>query len=404
MRKRILVLGGSFLQVPLIQLAKNRGYYVITCDYLPQHPGHKYADEYHNVSTTDKEGVLALAKRLNIHGIIAFASDPSMPTSAYVARELGLPSPSYDAVETLANKDLFRTFLSYNNFNTPKSCTVTSLLEADIAVKHLKLPIMVKPVDSSGSKGINKINGISELKNAYEQATLFTRCGRIILEEYIEKNRPQIHGDGFVYNNRLVFTCLGDHYFKNDSTNFVPVSTMIPTQSDNEILREGLRQIDTVVNKLQFGTGPINIEMIISKDNKPYILEIGPRNGGNFIPQLMQYATGADMVAWALDAALGQLKHDPSYFSSFKNSGCFSHYILHSENNGIFDSIEIDDKLNEKILFKEIYKTKGDPVQVFKGSNCTIGVMILKYESVQEMNSIVHDMNDFVKINIRPIQ
>ena len=82
MQKKVLLLGGSHFQVPSVKTAKQLGYYVITCDYLPNNPGHKYADEYHNVSTTDKEAVLKLAKELKIDGIVCYASDPAAPTAA----------------------------------------------------------------------------------------------------------------------------------------------------------------------------------------------------------------------------------------------------------------------------------------------------------------------------------
>ena len=113
--KKILMLGGSLYQTYAIKEAKRLGYYVITCDYLPENPGHQFADEYHNVSTTDKEAVLALAKELHIDGVVAYASDPAAPTAAYVAEKLGLPTSPYKSVEILSNKDLFREFLQKNH-------------------------------------------------------------------------------------------------------------------------------------------------------------------------------------------------------------------------------------------------------------------------------------------------
>ena len=108
MQKRILFLGGSKFQIPPIVYAKEQGHYVITCDYLPDNPGHAFADEYHNVSTTDQEAVLELAEILKVDGIVAYASDPAAPTQAYVCNKLGLPSNPYDSVEILARKDYFR--------------------------------------------------------------------------------------------------------------------------------------------------------------------------------------------------------------------------------------------------------------------------------------------------------
>ena len=120
-KKKLLILGGSDIQVTAINKAKEMGHFVITCDYLPDNPGHKFSDEYHNVSTTDKEGVLDLAKRLEIDGILAYASDPAAVPAAFVAEKLKLPTNPYKAVEILSRKDLFRDFLRENAFHTPKS-------------------------------------------------------------------------------------------------------------------------------------------------------------------------------------------------------------------------------------------------------------------------------------------
>lgn len=125
---------------------------------MPNNPGHKYADEYHNVSTTDKEAVLKLAKELKIDGIVCYASDPAAPTAAYVAEKMGFPTSPYKSVEILSNKDKFRAFLTENHFNTPLARGYAyeeiNIMLAEI--KDFHFPIMVKPVDSSGSKGVKK--------------------------------------------------------------------------------------------------------------------------------------------------------------------------------------------------------------------------------------------------------
>ena len=103
--KKVLMLGGSLYQTFAIKEAVRLGYYVITCDYLPNNPGHKFAHESYNVSTTDKEAVLDLARKLHVDGVVAYASDPAAPTAAYVCEELGLPTSPYKSVEILSKKD-----------------------------------------------------------------------------------------------------------------------------------------------------------------------------------------------------------------------------------------------------------------------------------------------------------
>ena len=173
------------------------GYYVITCDYLPTNPGHKYADEYYNVSTIDKEAVLKLAMELKVDGVVAYASDPAAPTAAYVCEKLGLPTSPYQSVEILSNKDKFRDFLQKNGFNCPKAMGFTTYEEALAHIDGFQMPVMVKPVDSSGSKGINKMTDKSQLKDFVEDALKYSRGKRFLIEEFIVKKGHQISGDAF---------------------------------------------------------------------------------------------------------------------------------------------------------------------------------------------------------------
>ena len=186
------MLGGSIYQTYAIKAARDMGYYVITCDYLPDNPGHKYAHEYHNVSTTDKEAVLALARELKVDGIVAYASDPAAPTAAYVSEKLGLPTSPYKSVEILSKKHLFRQYLAEHGFNVPKAKSYRTYEEAVSEIDTFKLPVMVKPVDSSGSKGINKVTDKSQLKAFVENALSYSRDKIFLIEEFIVKNGPQI--------------------------------------------------------------------------------------------------------------------------------------------------------------------------------------------------------------------
>ena len=152
--KRILMLGGAMQQIPIIRQAKEMGLYVITCDYLPSNPGHTLADEYHNVSTTDLEGVLRLAEGLEIDGIVAYASDPAAPTAAYVAEKLGLPGNPYESVKLCTEKDLFRAFLKEHGFNCPEAKGFRTYEEAAAEIGRFRT--VAGNVASRGRRGGEK--------------------------------------------------------------------------------------------------------------------------------------------------------------------------------------------------------------------------------------------------------
>ena len=178
-----MLLGGNYFQMTLIKAAKELGCHVITVDYLPNNPGHKYADEYYNISTIDKEAILNLAKKLKIDGICTYASDISAPTVAYVAEKLGLPTNPYESVHILTNKHLMRKFLKEHKFNVPKSEGFNNFSDAFEYFRSLKKIAMIKPVDSSGSKGVSKISSEDEFKSAYDEAMRYSLSKNIIVEE-----------------------------------------------------------------------------------------------------------------------------------------------------------------------------------------------------------------------------
>lgn len=399
MQKKVLLLGGSHFQVPSVKKAKELGYYTITCDYLPDNPGHKYADEYHNVSTTDKEAVLKLAKDLKIDGIVCYASDPAAPTAAYVAEKMGLPGQPYKSVEILSNKDLFRKFLTENNFNVPRARGYCSVDEAIKDFSNFKLPVMVKPVDSSGSKGVTKISDIKNLESAIKYALNFSRNKRFIIEEYVEKFGYQIAGDGFSVDGKLVFRCFANEHFNLKAGNpFVPIGESWPYNMPMHIHDKIHNETQRLLDLLGMKTGAYNFDVRIDKDENVILMELGPRNGGNLIAQVIEYATGVDTVKYTIESAMGK---DCSDLKMVEPNGFWSCFMVHSKKAGILKSVEFSDefKKNNIVEFEMMYN-KGDKVDSFNGSNGTLGTMILKYSSMDEMLTKMDNMDDFVKVMV----
>ena len=391
--KKIMVLGGSNFQIPIIKKAKEMGLYVISCDYLPDNPGHQFSDEYHNVSTTDKEAVLALAKKLNIDAIVTLSSDPAIPTVAYVADALGLNGPSPAAVNILSEKDLFRSLLSKLNLRVPKNYVVNSAsIPKEIANSSSKL--VVKPVDSCGSKGITySSTNTFELNQAIEYALNNSRAKRCILEEYIEGD--QIHGDGYLQDGKLIYHYLGDHFFYTKTKNFIPISTRWPCKYSNNILDKLVHQVEGISNASGYLNGPVNIEARVTETGEVYIIEVSPRNGGNYVPIIQEHLTGFDFVSKIIYNSLGV---SIPVFDSISDKKVGAHYILHSEKKGIFQDVKISDKIRNHIFFYKIFKNKGDIVSEYVGSNTTIGVILLEFDSINERDHLMSEISEFIQV------
>ena len=187
-QKKLMLLGGIRYLLPVIKAAHEQGYYVITADYLPDNIAHKYSDEYVNVSIIDKEAVLRVAREKKIDGIMSFGVDPGVVSASYVQNQMGLPSfGPFESVEILQNKDKFRTFLTANGFNVPLAKGFDSVDAAMQESYWFPWPVIVKPTDAAGSKGVTRVDKKDDLKTALEYAMEHSISGHIIVEEFIEK-------------------------------------------------------------------------------------------------------------------------------------------------------------------------------------------------------------------------
>jgi len=398
MQKRILFLGASVFQIDPIIYAKEQGHYVITCDYLPSNPGHKFADEYHNVSTTDKEAVLELARKLKIDGIVAYASDPAAPTQAYVGNNLGLPSNPYESVVILARKDYFREFLEKHNFIVPKSKSFYDLREAYHWFKELKKPIIVKPVDSSGSKGVSRVDSKDELETAFNYALEFSREKKVVLEEFFLRDGYQVAGDGFVVNGELVFRSWANEHFDKLSNQFVPIGESFPSIMSEEKLFKAHLETQRLLDLLEIKSGALNFDFHFNKKQEFSFLELGPRNGGNLISKVIKCATGIDLVKYTVDAALGM---DCSNLTMSETKGHYASYMLHALKDGKVKDIWYSDEIKKNIIEENIFIKIGDEVQKFNGSHTTLGTMIMKFDSKDEMLEKMDNMEKYLKVIIK---
>lgn len=393
--KKILFLGGAPTQIPPLKYAREQGYYVITCDYLPENPGHKLADEYHNVSTTDKEAVLKLAEQLKIDGIVAYASDPAAPTAAYVAEKMGLPGNPYKSVEILARKDLFRAFLAENGFNVPRSQSFYTLDEAKAWLDEIGVPAFIKPVDSSGSKGVTNLKNKDHLAEAFQHALQFSREKKVVVEEAIVRSGHQVAGDGFIVDGELVFRCWADENFDDLCNGLVPIGQSFPTSHPKEWLDIAHAESQRLLTLLGMKTGALNFDFLFDQDGKFYFLELGPRNGGCQIPEVIRYSTGVDLIKYTVDAAIGL---DCSSLSMAPSKGYWSSYMLHSLQDGVFKEVYLSDRAKKYIVEQDIYVKPGDKVFKFTGSHHTLGTMILQYSTLEEMMDMLDHMENDIRV------
>lgn len=393
-----MLLGGIHYLLPVIKAAHEQGYYVITADYLPDNIAHKYSDEYVNVSIVDKEAVLKVAQEKQIDGIISFGVDPGVVAAAYVQEKMGLPSMGpYESVEILQNKDKFRAFLQAHGFNCPKSKGYSIIDEALSDTDWLTWPMIVKPTDSAGSKGVTRVDSSSEYEAAIKYAFEKSIKGHVIVEQYLEKVGCSSDTDSFLLDGKFRFVSFNAQRFDADAANpYAPSAYTWPsTFPEHEAYLTS--ELQRLMDLLHMQTSVFNIETRIASDSKPYIMECTPRGGGNRLCEMLRYATGVDMIKAQVRAAVG----DPVEPIEQKTyNGHWAEVILHAPKAGVFVGIEITDTLPAEVVERDLWVKEGNHVEAFHGANDAIGTLVLRFDNKEDMEYAITHQSEWLHVSV----
>lgn len=393
-KKKIISLGGNYFQKTLVQAAKELGVYVIDVDYLPNNPAHKYADEYHNISTLDKDAVLQLAREKRIDGIISYASDVSAPTAAFIAETLGLPGNPLSAVNTMADKSKFHPYLRKCGFYMPRTCIVQTYSQLKSFFYNSTGKIMVKPSHGSGSKGVSIVDNESLLKKAWEEAVKYSDKD-IIAEDYIQRVGHQIAGDAFVVNGKVVFFGTANEHFDDSCNPLVPVGESFPANIPLADKNKARNVVQRALNELGYKNGAVNLDFHFTEDNKVFLIELGPRNGGNLISDAIKISSGVDLAKYTVLSAVGE---DVSDLSDAEMKRFIGTYIWHSNKDGVYKGIKFDEILAKKMILSDMFVKNGDTVRKYINGSFGIGAALIEFDSMDEMVYMMDNMNHFYQV------
>lgn len=395
--KKLMLLGGIRYLLPVIKTAHELGCYVITADYLPDNIAHKFSDEYVNVSIVNKEAVLKVAREKKIDGIMSFGVDPGVVTAAYVAEMMGLPFQcSYESACILQDKSQFRQYLSNHGFNCPKAKGYDDIDEALRDADAFSWPVIVKPVDSAGSKGVTEVFRKEDLRRAVETAFAVSISKNFIIEDFLVAEGQSSGSESFFVNGELRYNAFYDQLFELNSPNpFVPMVEQWPSMKDGTVLDDVRRQLQRLGAIMGFGTGLFNVEWRVS-GGKVYLMEVSPRAGGNRLAEILNYATDVDIIMAETLKSVGMEYgnvHEPNY------NGNYAIYNLHSNRLGRFARLAIDPAFEKRYLIeKEIRVEVGNPVEPFAGANTSIGTLFLRTDTRQELDDILKNIDKYINI------
>jgi formate-dependent phosphoribosylglycinamide formyltransferase (GAR transformylase) len=396
--RKLMLLGGISYLIPAIEVAHRHGCHVITADYLPDNIAHRYSDEYVNVSIINKEAVLHAAQERQIDGIMSFAVDPGVVSAAFVAEKMGLPFQcSYAAACILQDKALFRQFLAENGFNVPTAKGYSNQEEALTDTDLFHWPVIVKPVDSAGSKGVSRVDSPTQLPAAINQALAASPSKHFIIEDFLEKDGLSSGSESFFVDGKLLYNAFYDQFFDNEADNpYTPSGECWPSDKSQKHLEEVRSELQRLGDLLHFGTGLFNVEWRLCTNERVYLMEVSPRAGGNSLAELLGHAADIDLidaeVCKAVGLPIGDI-HEPHY------RGFFSILVLHSERTGIFDQIWIDNDFERlHVIACNMRVQQGEEIHAFTGANASIGTLFLRFSSYDEMVYLMENHRHYVKI------
>ena len=399
-QKKLMLLGGIRYLLPVIKAAHEQGYYVITADYLPDNIAHQYADEYVNVSIIDKDAVLKVAREKDIDGIMSFGVDPGVIAASYVQNQMGLPSfGPFESVEILQHKDKFRAFLMENGFNVPWAYGFSSEAEAWAVREKFSYPLIVKPTDSAGSKGCTRVDSEAELMSAIQYAFKFTISGHIIIEEFLEKKGCSSDSDSYAQNGQLKFVSFSAQRFDAKAVNpYTPSAYSWPSTFTMDEEKYLTSEIQRLITLLGMNTSVFNIEVRVATNNKPYIMELTPRGGGNRLCEMLRYATGVDMITAITRAMVGD---EPGAIEQKPYNGHWAEIILHADKDGEFVELQIDSALPAEIVEEDLWVNPGDFVHGFEAANDAIGTLVLRFENAVDLEKAITNQGEWLKVIVK---
>ena len=395
-----MILGGSRYALPVIEAAKKLGIYTITADYLPDNIAHKYSDEYVNVSIIDKEATLEIARKLNIDGIMSFGCDPGVVTAAYVAEKMDLPNVGpYESVCILQNKGKFRQFLTEHGFTVPTAKGYMNVEEALKDVGMFHWPVIVKPTDSAGSKGVTRVNKPDELKKSIEYALSYSRSNEFIIEDFITQHGFSSDTDSFSVDGELKFASFNCQRFDANAINpYTPAAYSWPSSMSTEHQEELKNEIQRLIKLLGMRTAVYNIETREGTDGKAYIMEVSPRGGGNRLAECLRYATGVDMITnmvkYSVGLPIDNIEQKPY-------DGCWAEIILHSDKPGTFKELWVSDEIIGNVYERDLWIKEDNHVGGFEAANEAIGTLVLKFDSQEKIEEVLSNQEKYVKVVLK---
>ena len=397
-----MIIGAGQTQVPLIQAAKRENYYTVVCDLNPDAPGVPMANSFYRVSTKDRNGLLEVALKEKIDGIVA-NSEYAMRDVAYIANQMGLVGNPENAVALLSSKSSFRALQEKGGLFAPKCLPNVSVEQISTNQALLSFPIIIKPDESSGTRCVVSITDPCDherISEAICSARAVSRNGKAIAEEYVPMPlRSVIEGEIFLHHGEILWDGLF-HTIRSHHMPMIPMTYVFPLQEEEN----RLGQLKTVLTKAFRSAGIVhgeyNIEMFFTAEGNPFLIELNPRQGGNDLPRYTQESCGIDLTRLLVTTSMGDDEYWNELQHEQRKTNHIIHHMLYPGISGIYKGIKTDDSISACIRRIQIKPVIGDQIEKAKDGSYDIGYADLSFEDAEEQMRVAMQIEDLIQIDI----
>ena len=338
MKKKLAIIGASYLQLPLVVKAKEMGLESICFAWKEGAVCKDICDQFYPVSTIDKEEILRICREIKIDGITTIASDVAVLTVNFVAEKMGLVGNADKYSQMATNKYLMRQCFMDNNVPSPKFCLTDGQLPRE--VNTFCYPVIVKPTDRSGSRGVEKVDSPDDLQSAIVRACNESFQKKAVIEEFVEGR--EISVESISYKGKHYILQITDK-ITTEAPFFVELEHHQPSTLSDDIKQRVKEIVLNALDALHIQYGASHAELKITKDCDIRVIEIGARMGGDFIgSDLVKLSTGYDFLKGVIDVALGTFEKP-----KMTENKCAGVYFLSKETEFILPIIENASKYPE---------------------------------------------------------
>lgn len=375
--KKFLVLGGSISQYPLVKKLRSLNYYVGLVDPDPKCVCKDLTNKFYKINIGEINKVKNIFLKKRYDRILTIGSDFTNLIKSKLNQELNLEDlycPKFSEVEKFSNKSKFRKLLESLKLPCPKNITITkkkggNYHQAKSFLKKHK-NIISKPIDSSGSKGVTKINELDDINKKLNFSFNFSQKKKVILEEFLETDSMQICGDGIICKGKIIYFFPGYGISYEDS--FIPLAEAFP-YNNQKIIKKIIKQIEFLISKTKIKNTFFNIDIIL-KQKKIFIIEFAPRLGGNFICEAITNSSGIDLLNYEIFQKYPQKK-------KINKVKYILNGMLHSNSKKKFKNFKIKKEIIKFLISKKILVKKNQMLDFYKNQSKTYGNIILIFKS-----------------------